>query len=114
MNAWGLYWLTRLDYLHRLSVIFGIVLLLYCAICIIIKAPPSSNPKLSIKHSVISGFLSVFLFIMSVFTPTNSDLAIIIAGSWASNNKEMSALPEKTVKVLNVFLDKYLEKNKEK
>ena len=47
--------------------------------------------------------------ILNVFIPTNKELAAIFGGYYAINNAELQEMPTKAAKVINKFMDDYLE-----
>lgn len=44
---------------------------------------------------------------ITVITPSRADIAVILAGTWATNNDEMKRLPDNVVGTINKFLDDY-------
>ena len=54
----------------------------------------------------------ILLIPLQLAIPSQKDLAVIFAGHWVLNSKEVKQLPEKAVKVLNTYMDNYLERHK--
>lgn len=110
MNAWAIYWLTRLEPLGKaVDRVSGTLLVL--SICIAFGAGcyalhTETWPKRAIKPFFLFLSLSGLFSFAKVFIPTNRDVAIIIAGQWALNSEEMAKLPDNVVATLNAVLDK--------
>jgi hypothetical protein len=88
----------------------------FCLICaasfVAIWASESGNKSPNPRRwlfSITTGILFIISGALSVATPTNSELAVILGGYYAANNKEFSELPSKSARVINKFLDSYLE-----
>ena len=121
MNSWTLYWFTRFEELHNwagiLTSILGIAVvvhLLACTIWLGIAADSyDDNEKKAAKSASKWAKLLIPLFtitsLMMILVPTNKQLAIIIAGSYVTQNEEMIKVPTKATKVLNKFMDEYLD-----
>ena len=60
---------------------------------------------------IAAGIILSF-FILAALTPTNRELGFIAGSYYASHNEEYSELPDKAGKVINKFMDEYLEKQK--
>lgn len=51
-------------------------------------------------------------FLLGALSPSYKQLALISSGSFLTQNLEAKQLPDKTMKVLNKFMDEYLEQDK--
>lgn len=122
MSTWQLYWITRLDGLVNFFEISAFATLVLCGACIAAYIGISSDLGMTTKDTESyegikrlvrffrnSGIALLLPFLIStigaLFLPSKKDIAIILAGHWATHNKEMIKLPENVIKTLNDFLE---------
>ena len=118
MTAWQIYLLTRCEGLR--SAAFGAMVVAGAIAIVFLFCIPilfdgwmieSEELRASIRRQMrlwTIGLVGVATPIM-VLVPTKTDIAIIIAGAWATNNADMRAMPDKAMQVVNKFLDDYLK-----
>ena len=115
-----IYWITRLDAIQGLLFILSLLSILVVIVCFIRWVDDDiKNGKT--KHFVISVFVSLFLLIVLVLTPSTKD-AIMIWGvggtiDYIKSNETAKQLPDKCIQALDKFVDEYMlneEDNKEK
>ena len=114
-----IYWLTRLDAIQGLLFILLVLSIIAVIVCFIRVDDDIKNGKA--KHFVISVFVSLFLMIVLVLTPSTKDAIMIwgIGGTidYIKSNDTAKQLPDKCIKALDKFVDEYMlneEDNKEK
>lgn len=123
MDWWQIYLLTRLDVLNVLCVAGVVITLIVVGGLSVYGAcnwidrqyskegsdwwkRETANIELASRGIKLS--LPVFLLFLgaAVLIPSRQDVALIIAGHWASNNEEMKKLPDNVLKPLNNFLER--------
>lgn len=109
MSMWQIYWLTRLFNLQSalsvIAVVFGFSTFLFgISMVTEFKEKEKGIYKYWAKQSLTAFVSSMALFI---FLPSKSDVAIMVAGSWATNSEEMKKLPDNVVKTINDFLSEH-------
>jgi TctA family transporter len=108
MSYLELYLLTRMQGFHELFgnislvTLFLLFLLLLWASIAEVLDKAKTWLIILFAASCISGLICVSI-------PTNKDLAIILAGRWATNSAEVQKLPENVVGVMNKFMNQYLQ-----
>jgi len=118
MDMSTLYWLTRLDGLHTAFSYMILPTLGITFISLLVIFVHYIDKKLSVSKKwfllpVGSAVLLGTCILGNVLTPTNKELGVILGGYYASNSEEYSKLPNKAGKVINKFMDSYLEEKKE-
>lgn len=111
MDVTTLYWLTRLDGLHELFKIMGGIILVFGGLgSAILAGHLYFDQKLSLYKALlplaIVFSVGVSAVIISAFIPKNEDLALIIGGSYITNQEDISKLPPNIAKTLNTYLQK--------
>lgn len=114
-----IYWLTRLDAIQALLIILSVLSIIAVIICFI-RWVDNDIKNGKAKHFVISVFVSIFLMIALVLTPSTKD-AIMIWGvggtiDYIKSNDTAKQLPDKCIQALDKFVDEYMlneEDNKE-
>lgn len=106
-----IYWITRLDAIQCLLFILSVLSILAVIICFI-RWIDNEIKNGGAKHFVISVFISVFLMIALVLTPSTKD-AIMIWGvggtiDYIKSNETAKQLPDKCIKALDKFVDEYM------
>lgn len=130
MTPWQIYWLTRLEpignFLHSMAVGLVFLTLVLAFLYGITKfasaeaADKSDDEAVSIavtsgtKVFILGVILSTGSCFGSKLMPSRSDIAIILAGSWVTNNEEMQKLPDNVLGVVNKYLSGYLEEGEKK
>lgn len=119
MTMFELYLLTRFETLSKLfevgavlSAVFGVATL--ASIAFAIDSGEEKWIKISVKATKAFCIILIVSVFGSVAVPSNKALAIMFAGSWATQSSETKKVPDKAMKVLNKFMDEYLEDNSEK
>ena len=125
MDVSTIYWLTRLPEIKEAVPGIGLALLLFLLFIVyiilsMVKVDAAKDKEMGKYLDLITHFtkisknffivmLSVFIIsnVLNVFIPKERDLAIILAGSWATNSEEMQKLPNNVVKVINDLLNKH-------
>lgn len=114
-----IYWITRLDAIQALLFILSTLSIIAVIVCFI-RWVDNDIKNGKAKHFVISVFVSLFLMIALVLTPSTKD-AIMIWGvggtiDYIKSNDTAKQLPDKCIKALDKFVDEYMlheEDNKE-
>lgn len=121
MTTLELYLITRLDDIRSLLEAPGLIALLLAAItllgialliCNTTDDKPSDN-IIRIINKALKITTCIFIFSITVlptikaFIPSTKDIAVIIAGKYATNSEEMKKLPDNVLKTFNTFLEKY-------
>lgn len=117
MTAWDIYWLTRLEpplgsifvALASLAALAAFALLVI-ALCLLSTCEDDSveQGKNISRHAIKVGLLAFLPATAAALIPDRGDLAIIFAGSWATNSAEMQKLPENVLKTMNKFMSDYV------
>lgn len=111
MDWFTLYLLTRLPGLQTFSIIMAILLGMLVVVALMgCFIAYSDNEDLAVKNfslwlagSTLVAFFTACLG--GVIFPDEKDLAIIIAGQWATNSEEMKKLPDNVAATLNAILE---------
>ena len=119
-NFWKIYWLTRLDSFGAfLSVIlflcsFGIII--YFIIRYVILDDYDYKNSSFKKYDFIPKYLIVICIIVGlfkVFTPTQNEAILIIAGSktldFAQKDSSLNKIPYQTTELITNYLDKQIK-----
>lgn len=120
MNWFTIYLLTRFDAIHEAMIplfIFSVIVFAGASILLFpaIDCKIDEQQITMLKRFKIGGLICFILFgTIHLITPTNKDLAIIIAGNWAVNSSEVQKLPDNVVKTMNKFMSEYIDDKKEK
>ena len=120
MNWFTIYLLTRFDAIHSATVPLFVFSALFFIVASVFLFPAidlevDERQITMLKRFKIGGLICFILFgMIHLITPTNKDLAIIIAGSWAVNSAEVQKLPDNVVKTMNKFMSEYIDDRKEK
>jgi hypothetical protein len=131
MDAWTIYWITRLPELKELVTpgfgiwLVGIILLVVgTALLMVDQEELVDNVKdgddtsapafafLMVKRNIrwTSWVVGVWIFvgsIVGVLLPNYKDMGVIAAATWATNSEEMSKLPDNVVRTLNKFMEEF-------
>ena len=116
-----IYWIEMLDGINFLLILTGIIILIVAAIMIATSFGGEDYDKkyeddLSLRKSGIKIlFLSLILFIICALIP-NTRQAYRIYGisatiNYLKDNEEAKQLPDKGIKVVNKWVDDYLEED---
>jgi hypothetical protein len=113
MDMWTLYWLTRIE---DLGAAFGFIAFVIGFLLMVWVVYWGVEENFDKEHKPrTSAFVALGVFwILAVLTPSNKDLAIIMGGYYATNNEEFVEMPTKAAKVVNKFMDEYLEESTDK
>nr|DAW10758.1 MAG TPA: hypothetical protein [Caudoviricetes sp.]DAY73314.1 MAG TPA: hypothetical protein [Caudoviricetes sp.] len=114
-----IYWITRLDAIQALLFVLSALSIIAVIVCFIRWVDKEiKNGKA--KHFVISIFVSLFLMIALVLTPSTKDAFMIwgVGGTidYIKSNETAKQLPDKCIQALDKFVDEYMlneEDNKE-
>lgn len=116
-----LYWITRLEAIHILTIIFGVILtilfLVFLANYIFeseYKDTKNMKRQMSnIRKTSIPLFLCVLILI---FVPTKEEALLIygVGGTidYIKTNDKVKKLPDKVIDALDLYLEEHLGKNK--
>ena len=107
-----LYWITRLDAIVIISLIFTILsffcILLFGMIYFVDEYIPKNIIKLGFKISVITFVISLPL---QIFVPTTKDVFVIwsVGGTidYLKSNEKGTQLPDKGIDALDKFISEY-------
>lgn len=118
MEWWQIYLITRVSEAKEFFILISSVLLAVMLVGTIITVVHCNiededwfelarkiRLKLWCIVVAVIGFISMLL-------PTDKDIAIILAGHWATHNEQMTKLPDNVLKTLNGLLEKAQEKLK--
>lgn len=117
-----LYWITRLDGLNFIFIIFAIISVIVTAFSSIINFVEIGNggdeeiinktKKLS-KNSFI---ISLIFISFSIFIPSKDEVIFIVAGGktidFIKNDTSINKIPAQTTKLITDYLDKQLKEKK--
>lgn len=107
------YWLTRLCEIHTWSLFATLISLFVSAILVIAAYFDSDyirNETINKMYSYAKrGFyIAIFSLVVAIFTPSKSDIAIIIGGGsvyeYINNSDEAKQLPDNVIHALNKWL----------
>lgn len=116
MEWWQIYLLTRLDDFKSLT----IFLLIITGTTVLFTVPylfthyryGSDDKGVILAKKILKLFIpfaALFSF-FCVMIPTDKDIAVILAGHWATHNEQMQKLPSNVLKTLNAVLEKAQDK----
>ena len=115
VNWFILYLLTRCEALNNLgvlaSIIFSVATLGVLTACLMLISEHDKDTARTVwsmygRWTLIGLIVSL---VLSVIVPTNQDVALIIAGHWATNSEEMAELPDNVVRFMNKYLEDQVE-----
>lgn len=121
MNSyWLLYFIEQADnFIALLSIILIIVSILFIVFLIVASiARDEKEKELAKKHlKKITPILAVLILSVTLLPSTKSCYRIIGLGTvleYAKENKDLKDIPDKTIKIINNYLDKIIEENANK
>lgn len=119
-----IYWLTRLDYISTLAIVFIALSFVITLFSIAVYAvnysenPTKSEVKslsLSKKVAYISISTMIFFTLVRVFTPTTKEFLIIygVGGTldYLHNNETAKEIPDKAIKCIDKLFEDYLNES---
>lgn len=117
MSTFQLYLLTRLDAFSQTFNVLSwgtfILTLITAVFGLFHKAQIYDiSFEEAFKATKYSAIVFCIICFISCLIPNKKDMALIVAGKWATNSAEMQKLPENVVKVTNKFLEEYLKDDK--
>lgn len=107
MDWFTLYVLTRFNTLSNACLLASMALALATTIICIVGSVQHDVDKRDFPWSLLKKVLVALAISTAgvVLTPTRSDIALIVAGHWATHNEEMAKLPDNVVRTLNSLLE---------
>lgn len=119
-----LYWITRLDAICLFFRTVSIIAIIFAALLIIAAFiamidPPGENITKRLKTASKTVFpVLIFGIIGTIFTPTTKEMLLIygVGGTidYIKQNETIQQLPDKCVEALDLFIDDYIEEEKDK
>ena len=118
-----IYWITRLDSLHTLFVVCVVIFSLLSTIAIVfgiaafVEDASEKDKKLVIKFNKLVLSSLLLSLIGNVFIPTTKEMLLIygVGGTidYIKQNETIQQLPDKCVEALDLFIDDYIEGEKD-
>lgn len=112
-NLAKMYWLTRLDNLHTIFIVFSVISLV-TALCLYAI---HYFEEIKIKRKGIS-IVTFFIFMLLCnFVPTKNEMILIYGGAktmdFVQSDTSINKLPSQTTKIISDYLDKEIKSLKE-
>jgi hypothetical protein len=115
LSMWALFVLA--PNVGQVVTIFATLLCLCAVIILIVDIvcqdgdESKNNLRLWLKRTIIWGAIC---FLAAACIPSKSEMALILANDYLSNNEQISQMHPKALKLLNKYLDEALETNETK
>jgi len=117
MDMSTLYWLTRVEglqsFLEGLTFFSCMVFFFSAAGYVIARFNAVEEDQGLVKKFLYVPIIAAIMWVVAavglVLVPSEKHLAIIFGGYYATNNEELVKSPTKAIKVINKFMDNYLE-----
>jgi hypothetical protein len=111
---WTIYFISKLDTIINVTSVAAAICAAFIFFLCIIGYIEDDKPLLRIAKKIILPFF--IFFTIAIFTPsTRTAFAMFGVGEiidYVKENKELTNLPDKCIKALDIWLDKQLEEEK--
>lgn len=110
-----MYWLTRLDYLHAITLTSGVIILIVIGILGLLTAMYVFDSQSSLSRNERKWVISLvlisivgFMFVIgSCFIPTTREMCAIKVVPLIVNNERVQQIPDKVLDLANEWLNEF-------